>query len=379
MIYHLLDNYLQSQSDAAGALRALRYITVRSSLALLLGFGLSLLIGERVIEALRRLRVGQFIRRSEGDKAISLFEMHAAKEGTPTMGGILILIATLIPVALLCDWKQPVVGLAVAMALGFSGIGFWDDYLKVVRKNSKGLNARAKLILQVLLGLAFGYLFAFGGFGVRYHLVPGWGSDGVALPFLKQAAFSLGWMYIFYAALVLTATSNAVNLSDGVDGLAIGVSISVALCLGVIAYLVGRTDMAAYLIVPHVPGAGELAVLMSALVGAGLGFLWFNSHPASVFMGDTGSMMLGGVMGATALLLKQEFLLAIVGGIFVIEALSVIVQVTSFRLFGKRAFRMSPLHHHFERCGWAESKITTRFWILSVLLALVGLSALKLR
>lgn len=379
MIYHLFDNYLQSQSDAAGALRALRYITVRSSLALLLGFGLSLLIGERVIEALRRLRVGQFIRRSEGAKAISLFEMHAAKEGTPTMGGILILLATLIPVALLCDWKQPVVGLAVAMALGFSGIGFWDDYLKVVRKNSKGLNARAKLILQILLGLSFGYLFAFGGFGVRYHLVPGWGADGVALPFVKQAAFSLGWVYIFYAALVLTATSNAVNLSDGVDGLAIGVSISVALCLGVIAYLVGRTDMANYLIVPHVPGAGELAVIMSALVGAGLGFLWFNSHPASVFMGDTGSMMLGGLMGATALLIKQEFLLAIVGGIFVVEALSVIVQVTSFRLFGKRALKMSPLHHHFERCGWAESKITTRFWIVSVLLALVGLSALKLR
>jgi phospho-N-acetylmuramoyl-pentapeptide-transferase len=379
MLLLLLDKLVQTFPGSETLARILGYITVRCTVALVLAFLIAVVCGRPVIRLLARLRAGQFVRRAYSEDAISLFDMHAGKEGTPTMGGALILLSTLIPVLLVCDWRVPLVALAVAMAVGYAALGFWDDYLKVVCRSSKGLSPRRKLAGQACLGLAFGVLYAFGNYGVRYGVMEGWGSDGIALPFFKNAAVSLGWGYMIFAAVVLVGTSNAVNLTDGLDGLAIGVSISVAVCLGAVAYFVGRVDMAAYLIVPYVPGAGELAIIMSALVGAGMGFLWFNAPPASVFMGDTGSMMLGGLLGATALLIKQEFLLAIVGGIFVIEALSVIVQVGSYKLFHRRVFRMSPLHHHFEKCGWAESKIITRFWIVSILFALLGLSALKIR
>jgi len=379
MLLLLLNKLTETLPGFEGLARILSYISVRSSLAFVGAFLIGVAAGKPVIAMLRRLRAGQSIRRTRGDDAVDLYEMHGMKEGTPTMGGILILGATLLPVVLLCDWRRPVVGLAVAMAVGYGAIGFWDDYLKVVRRNHAGLSPRAKLAWQALLGIAFGLLYGLGDYGIRYAVAPHWGSDGVALPFLKHVAFSLGWGYVIFSMVVLVAMSNAVNLTDGLDGLATGVTISVALCLGVVAYLVGRVDMAGYLIVPFVPGAGELAIVMAALVGAGLGFLWYNSPPASVFMGDTGSMMLGGLLGATALLIKQEFLLAIVGGIFVLEAGSVILQVTSYKLFRRRVFRMSPLHHHFEKLGWAESKIITRFWIVSILFALAGLSALKIR
>jgi len=365
--------------DSAGISRTLEYITVRASMALLLGFGIGVLAGGPVIEALRRLKARQFVRHMNAPGAVDLFEMHKSKQGTPTMGGLLILLAPLVPAILLCDWAKSVIGLSVAMMLGFAAIGFWDDYMKVVRRCGDGMTARRKMGLQILLGLVFGAVYGLGDYGVRYSVMPQFGSDGVALPFFKNAAVSLGWGYIAFAALVLVATSNAINISDGLDGLAIGITLPVSVCLAVVSYLAGRVDMAKYLLIPYVPGAGELAILLCALIGAGLAFLWFNSYPASVFMGDVGSLMIGGLLGSAALIAKQEFLLAIVGGVFVIEALSVIMQVASFRLFKRRIFRMSPLHHHFEKLGWKESKIITRFWIVSLLLALAGLSALKIR
>lgn len=380
MLLQLLDLLFPPGSlDDPGALRVLRYVSVRCSLALTVAFLLSVFAGGPFIRMLRRYKAGQYIREDKGKDAIDLSAMHGGKAGTPTMGGILILFGLLVPCVLFCDWRQPVVGLALAMGLGFGTIGFIDDFRKLTKKNSKGLTAMEKIVGQVALGVFFGALFGLGDYGIRYTASASFSSTDVALPFFKNGILSFGMFYILYAAFVLTASSNSVNLTDGLDGLAIGVTISVALCLGAVAYLVGRPDLSAYLIVPHVPGGGELAVIMSALVGAGLGFLWFNSHPAALFMGDTGSMLLGGLLGATALILKQEGLLIIVGGIFVAEAVSVILQVISFKFFKRRIFRMSPLHHHFEKLGWAEPQIIARFYIVSLILALAGLSSLKIR
>jgi len=368
----------------ASTMRVLNYITVRAGLALALAFVLAVLLGPRLIAYLQKLQAIQAIRNDIGADAISLQEMHKKKIGVPTMGGLLMLVTILISTLLFTDLKSPVVWLAMLCTVGFCGLGFLDDYLKVVKKNSDGLSPWAKITGQVFLGGIFAAVYSYVGPAiVSYNS----GADAAGItgpqfllfPFFKDLLLNLGIFYMPFAILVLTATSNAVNLTDGLDGLAAGVTISAALCFAIMAYLIGRADSSSYLIIPHVRGAGELTVILAALTGACLGFLWFNAHPAQMFMGDTGSMMLGGLLGSVALLIKQEALLLIVGGVFVMEALSVMIQVTSYKLRKKRVFRMAPLHHHFERGGLPESKIIARFWIVSALLAMAGLMTLKLR
>ena len=367
-------------------LRVFGYITVRAGLALAVAFVFCIMAGPRLIDYLKKLQAIQYIRNSEGKDAISLAEMHAHKKSVPTMGGLLMLGAIILATALLGDWSQPVLWLAMLGTIGYCAIGYADDYLKVVKKNNAGLSARAKLIAQIALGSVFAglYVYVFPHL-VQYQFIENGtvtqvtGPQFLLFPFMKALMLPLGILYVAFVIFVLTGTSNAVNLTDGLDGLAAGVTISATLCFAVVAYLAGRPEAARYLIIPSVTGAGELTVLLAALTGACLGFLWFNSHPAQVFMGDTGSMMLGGLLGSVALLIKQEFLLIIVGGVFVAETVSVILQVGSYKLRQKRIFRMAPLHHHFERAGVPESKIITRFWIVSALLALVGLVTLKIR
>lgn len=364
-------------------LRVLDYITVRAALAMAFSFGFCLVFGPGLIRFLRHLKAVQYIRKSEGEGAVSLDEIHYQKAGTPSMGGVLMLGAVIGSVLLFTRVSEPAVMLATFAMLGFCAIGFRDDYLKITAKNSAGMSARAKLAWQFVIAAIFAVAYAY----VFPHIVkytPAGetmvtGPDFLLFPFFKHLFIGLGILYIPFAIVVLTATSNAVNLTDGLDGLAAGVTISATICFALVAYLAGRTEDARYLIIPHVQGAGELAVLLSALIGACFGFLWFNSHPAEMFMGDTGSMMLGGLLGSVALLIKQEFLLIVVGGVFVAEAGSVILQVGSYKLRRKRIFRMTPLHHHFEKCGIPESKIIARFWIVSALLALAGLVSLKIR
>lgn len=355
------------------------YVTVRAGAALLLAFVLSVLFGPRTIAWLRAKKIGQHIRKVTGENSVDLHEMHAGKAGTPTMGGILMMGSLLAAVALFGDWRSPLLQIAVAMTIGYGAIGFVDDYRKLTGQNSKGLSGRAKLLWQGLLGIAFALLFMQAGDAVYYKHLANSGAEWLYVPFFKDAAFNLGLLYVPFAMIVLMGTSNAVNLTDGLDGLAAGVAAVSALCFAVVAYAVGRVDFADYLFVARIAGGGEVAVLLSALVGASIGFLWFNSHPAQVFMGDTGSMMIGGALGAAALLLKQELLLVLIGGVFVAEAGSVLLQVGSMKLRKKRIFLMSPLHHHFERAGIPESKIIIRFWVVSLLLGLAGLSTLKLR
>jgi phospho-N-acetylmuramoyl-pentapeptide-transferase len=377
----LILSWLEGASGGS-FLRVFDYITVRAGSALSLSFILSILLGPKVIAMLSGMQMRQFVRDSQGENAISLATMHGHKVGVPTMGGVLMLISILCAIAIFGDFSQPVLWLAIFGMLGYAAIGFADDFLKKVKKNSDGLSARGKIISQVLVGgiFAFGYMWLCSDL-VSYRASGETikAADTVLLPFVKDFVIPLGILFVPFAILVLTATSNAVNLTDGLDGLAAGVTLSAALCFAVVAYLIGRIDASQYLIIPYVQGAGELAVLLAALCGACLGFLWFNSHPAQVFMGDTGSMMLGGLLGSVALLIKQEALLLIVGGIFVAEAASVILQVGSYKLRKKRIFRMAPLHHHFERGGVPESKIIARFWIVSALLALAGLVTLKFR
>ncbi len=362
------------------ALDFLGYTTVRGACALMTAFLISILLGERTIAFLQRLKFGQHIRDDRGGDAISLKDMHAEKAGTPTMGGVLMAASILGAIALFGDWTRPVLPVAAIMMIGFCGIGFADDYLKVVRGNSDGLSAKSKLLGQNALALFFGIAcVTMLAHTTSYAHADVRGTSFIALPFFKDVVVSMGLLYIPYAMLVLAATSNAVNLTDGLDGLATGVTITATLCFGVVAYLAGHAGLSSYLIIPHVQGAGELAVLLAALAGACFGFLWWNGYPARVFMGDTGSMMIGGLLGSVALLLKQEFLLLIAGGVFVAETLSVILQVGSYKLRKKRIFLMSPLHHHFERAGVPESHIIVRFWIVSALLALAGLSTLKMR
>ncbi len=369
--------------SAFSFLRVLEYITVRSALALGFSFLFCVVFGPWVIRRLQQLQAIQYIRNDNGGDAISLQEMHETKAGTPSMGGLLMFGAILASAALFSDWTQPVALLAIFMMAGFCAIGFADDYLKMVKKNADGLSVRKKLLAQCALGSAFALVYTYGYGGLVSYEVTGTtgfaGPTFLLFPFFKNLVINLGLFFVPFAVIVLMATSNAVNLTDGLDGLAAGVTVSVTLCFALVAYLTGRIDATEYLIIPHVRGAGELTVLLSALTGSCLGFLWFNSHPAEMFMGDTGSMMLGGLLGTVALLIKQEFLLLVVGGVFVAEAASVILQVGSYKLRRKRMFRMAPLHHHFERGGLPESKIIARFWIVSALLALAGLVTLKFR
>ncbi|WP_029917438.1 phospho-N-acetylmuramoyl-pentapeptide-transferase [Pelobacter seleniigenes] len=358
MLYHLLYPLHTEYS----VLYVFRYITFRTIYATITALLISFMIGPWLISTLQRLQIGQSIRKVGP-------ESHFVKEGTPTMGGSLILLAIILPTLLWADLSNLYIWVTLLVTAGYGAVGFIDDYLKVVRKNSDGISARQKMFWQIVIALIAALLLYFSN-GFETHL---------SVPFFKNVNPDLGIFYIPFAVLVMVGASNAVNLTDGLDGLAIGPMIIAAATFLLLAYLAGNARLSEYLQITGIPGAGELAILCGAMIGAGLGFLWFNSYPAQVFMGDVGSLSLGGALGVIAVITKNEFLLVIVGGIFVIEALSVIVQVTSFRYWRRRVFRMAPIHHHFELKGWPEPKIIVRFWIISIILALVALSTLKLR
>ncbi|MBN1957758.1 MAG: phospho-N-acetylmuramoyl-pentapeptide-transferase [Desulfuromonadales bacterium] len=358
MLYHLLYPLHTEYS----VLYVFRYITFRTIYATITALLISFILGPWLIATLQRMQIGQTIRKVGP-------ESHFVKEGTPTMGGSLILLAIIVPTLLWADLTNLFIWVTLMVTAGYGAIGFIDDYLKVVRKNSDGISARQKLFWQILIATLAAVLLYFSG-NFETHL---------SLPFFKNVNPDLGVFYIPFAVLVMVGASNAVNLTDGLDGLAIGPMIIAAATFLLLAYLAGNAKLSGYLQITGIQGAGELSILCGAMVGAGLGFLWFNSYPAQVFMGDVGSLSLGGSLGAVAVITKNEFVLVIVGGIFVIEALSVIVQVISFRYWGRRVFRMAPIHHHFELKGWPEPKIIVRFWIISIVLALIALSTLKLR
>ena len=339
-----------------------RYITFRTIYAAITALLLCFVIGPWLIRELGTHQLGQVIRR-DGP------ESHLAKEGTPTMGGLLIVLATVIPTLLWANLGNPYIWIAVLVTVGFGAIGFVDDYKKVVRKDSKGLSARKKLFFQFALAAVAATLLYL-DVGIQ---------PKVGIPFFKKLNPSLGVFYIPFIILVIVGASNAVNLTDGLDGLAIGPSIISAGTYMLFAYLAGHIKIANYLQIPYVPGAGELTIFCGAMAGAGIGFLWYNTYPASVFMGDTGSLSIGAALGVVAVMVKQEIVLALVGGVFVMEAVSVILQVYSYKTTRKRIFRMAPVHHHFELEGWAEPKIIVRFWIISVILALLAISTLKIR
>ena len=362
----MLYNLLTPLAEDFQLFNLFRYLTFRSGAAALTALALSFLLAPGMIAWLRaRQTNGQPIR-EDGPKS------HLeTKRGTPTMGGALILTALVASTLLWADLANGYVWIVLAVTLCFGLVGFADDYLKLARSSSRGLPGKAKLAVQVAVSAAAAVAAA--------EIVGAPLGYGLAIPMFKDLVIDLGWLAVPFAVLVMTGASNAVNLTDGLDGLAIVPVMIAAGCFGFIAYLAGHTVFAEYLQIHPVPGAGELSVLLGALVGASLGFLWYNAPPAMVFMGDTGSLACGGTLGSVAVIVKPELVLAIVGGLFVLEAVSVIVQVASFKLTGKRVFRMAPLHHHFEQKGWKEPTIVIRFWIIAVVLALAGLATLKLR
>ncbi|MFY9803175.1 MAG: phospho-N-acetylmuramoyl-pentapeptide-transferase [Candidatus Acidiferrales bacterium] len=377
MLYYLFVFLLRPHFSP---LNVFRYITVRTAMASSSALLLSLLLGPWVIERLRELQVKQYIR-EEGPKA------HQKKAGTPTMGGVLIVAAIVIPTLLWADLRNPYVILATGATLAFGAIGFVDDYNKVVRKRNMGLRPRAKFSLQVLTCVVVGIvLLSLQSQGVY--------STQLSVPFFKRLhpnlvissvlgrdfVWPLAYVpFVLFLVLVIVGCSNAVNLTDGLDGLAIGCVLVSAVALTVLTYISSNAKFADYLDIQKIPDAGELVIFCGSLAGASLGFLWYNAHPAEMFMGDVGSLALGGAIGTVAVIIKQEILLLSIGGVFVLEALSVIIQVGSFKLTGKRVFRMAPLHHHFELLGWSESKIIVRFWIAALVFALFSLTTLKLR
>jgi phospho-N-acetylmuramoyl-pentapeptide-transferase len=353
-------------SDQFAALNLFRYITFRSGGAVVTALLISFVFGPRIIAWLKSMQGdGQPIR-TDGPQGHLL-----RKKGTPTMGGFLILLALSISTLLWADLRNPYVWVVLFVTVGFGLIGFFDDYRKLKRRSHHGMSARVKLLLQILLATGACIVLAF---VMRESL-----ANTVAVPFFKNVLFNLGWFFLPFGVLVIAGASNAVNLTDGLDGLAIGPSLIAAGCFGFIAYMVGNAVFANYLQVHHIPRADELAVFCGAMIGAGLGFLWFNAPPASVFMGDTGSLSIGAALGTISIITKHELVLAIIGGLFVLEAVSVIVQVASFKMTGRRVFRMAPLHHHFEQKGWEEATIVIRFWIIALILAIAGLATLKLR
>ena len=366
MLYYLAVQFVSEVST----LNVLTYHTVRTGGAAVTAFLLSLIFGPFVIRSLRALKIGQVIKREHVE---NLHALHQGKAGTPTMGGALILLTTVISVLLWARLSNRLLVVAMLIFVGLAAIGFVDDWLALRKKHNTGLSAKGKFAGQIMLGLMLGaYLYYF-------PVVDAPRQSAVEIPFLREIVIPLGALYIFFVMIIIVGSSNGVNLTDGLDGLAIGASIISILAYTAIAYVVSRADWSSYLFIVHVPEASELTVFGGALLGAGLGFLWFNSHPAEVFMGDTGSLALGGTMGTMACMTKQELVLLLVGGLFVLEAGSVILQVGSYKLRGKRVFRMAPLHHHFELMGWSESKVVTRFWILALVFALMSLGTLKLR
>ncbi|MGH6718042.1 MAG: phospho-N-acetylmuramoyl-pentapeptide-transferase [Alphaproteobacteria bacterium] len=362
----MLFNLLPPLSDEFVAFNLFRYLTFRTGGAILTGLLVSFALGPALIRWLKlRQGHGQPIR-TDGPPDHLL-----RKKGTPTMGGLLILMALVVATLLWADVANPYVWAVLLVTVGFGAVGFADDYLKVVRRHSRGLRGWTKLGLEIAIAAAAALWVA--------QITPPPLGYGLAVPFFKDVLLDLGWLFLAFAVIVVVGASNAVNLTDGLDGLAVGPIIIAATCFGFIAYLVGNSVFAGYLGIPFVAGAGELAGFCGALRGAGLGFLWFNAPPAMVFMGDTGSLAAGGALGAVSVVTKHEFALAIIGGLFVLETVSVIVQVASFKATGRRVFRMAPLHHHFEQKGWSEPTVVIRFWIIAIVLALAGLATLKLR
>ncbi|MEO7156348.1 MAG: phospho-N-acetylmuramoyl-pentapeptide-transferase [Vicinamibacterales bacterium] len=361
MLYHLLISFYPQFS----VLNVTRYITFRTAAASMTALVISLVMGPWLIRRLREFQIGQVIRQ-EGP------ESHRAKAGTPTMGGLLILVAALVPTLLWADLTNIFVWIAVLSTAAFGAIGFLDDYLKITRRSSGGLRPRYKFALQVLVGVIISLVLMWLTDQNRY-------TTRLIFPFFKQLIPDLGWLYVPFAAFFLVAWSNAVNLTDGLDGLAISTFAVAAAAFTALAYITGHRVFAEYLLLIRFAPAGELTIFCGALVGASLGFLWYNAHPAEIFMGDVGSLALGGAIATVAILIKQELLLVIVGGVFVIEAASVVIQVVSFKTRGKRVFKMAPLHHHFELSGWEEPKVITRFLIVAIIFALFSLTTLKLR
>lgn len=361
----MLYNLLAPLADLFSPLNLFRYLTFRTGGAVLTALVISFVFFPRMIAWLKSKQgEGQPIR-TDGP------ETHLKKKGTPTMGGLMILVTMSLSTILWSDITDPYVWVVLFVTVGYGLIGFGDDYLKLTKRNTKGLPGKAKLVGQVAIGAVAAYAVTV--------IAQAPMATGMAVPFVKDYVIQLGWFFVPMAVFVIVGASNAVNLTDGLDGLAIVPAMIAAACFGLISYLSGNAIFANYLQIHHVPGAGELTVFCGALIGAGLGFLWFNAPPAMVFMGDTGSLSLGGALGAISVVTKHEIVLAIIGGLFVLETVSVIVQVTSFKLTGKRVFRMAPLHHHFEKKGWAEPTVVIRFWIIATILALIGLSTLKLR
>ena len=356
--------YLHTLSDGGDFFNLFRYITFRAGGAFFTALVIGFLFGRPLINLLRRMGGEQPIYEDAPER-------HQTKAGTPTMGGVLILGALVASVLLWARLDNAFVLAVMAVTLGFGLIGFADDYQKVTKSDNKGLSGKLRLLIGFLIALAASW------FMVSHQPEPL--QNQIAMPVLKDALLYAGVFFIPFAMLVIVGSANAVNLTDGLDGLAIMPVMIAAGSLGIIAYVVGRTDFTEYLGVHYVPGTGEIVVITSAIIGAGLGFLWYNAPPAMVFMGDTGSLALGGCLGAIAVATKHEIVWAVIGGLFVLEAVSVIVQVASFKLTGKRVFRMAPIHHHFEQKGWAEPTVVIRFWIIAVILALIGLASLKLR
>ncbi|MBK1789792.1 phospho-N-acetylmuramoyl-pentapeptide-transferase [Persicirhabdus sediminis] len=356
----------------------LQYITVRAALACLLTFGLTLMFGDKVIRKLVSLKVGQPIRSAE--EVHKLNELHGGKAGTPTMGGVMILGTVLLAVLICGRPLNPFVAVTMFVMLTHGLLGFIDDYTKVSQKSSDGISSRQKLFWQLMISIAAGVFLYTKSETSSFSLVKEQISiSAITIPLAKTAIIDLGWFCIPFFAFIIVGTSNAVNLTDGLDGLAIGVTITVSLAYALIAYLTHHYWLAnTYLNIPQNELVGELSVFLMALVGAGFGFLWFNCHPAKVFMGDTGSLAIGGALGTAAICTMQEFLLVLIGWVFVMEAMSVILQVASFKLTGKRIFAMSPIHHHFELRGWHENQVIIRFWIISIICGLMGLALLKI-
>ena len=347
-----------------GFFRVFQYITLRAILATLTALVISFVVGPKMIERLARHQIGQVVR-DDGPQT------HFSKAGTPTMGGALILVAVGVATLLWADLSNRYVWVVLITTLVFGIIGFADDYIKLVRKDPKGLIARYKYFWQSVAGLGAALWL--------YFTASGPAETQLLIPFTKGVAIDLGVLSILFTYFVIVGTSNAVNLTDGLDGLAIMPTVLVAGALAVFAYSAGHANFASYLLIPHLPEAGEVTIICGALVGAGMGFLWFNTYPAQVFMGDVGALALGAALGTIAVTVRQELVLFIMGGIFVLETVSVILQVASFKMTGRRIFRMAPIHHHYELKGWPEPKVIVRFWIITVILVLVGLSSLKIR
>ena len=384
----MLLELFRSLADGFPALNVFNYLTLRAVLAALTSMAIGFALGPWMIARLKNLHFGQAVR-TDGPKT------HLVKDGTPTMGGALILFAITVSTLLWADLSNRFIWVVLFVTLGYGSIGWIDDYRKVVHHNPKGMSAREKFSWQSVIGLAAAFYLVFAlsvpAGGTLTETIAGWVEAGFPLdissnlhlliPCFKDIALPLGLVgFMVFTYVVIVGSSNAVNLTDGLDGLAILPSVMVGGALGIFAYVVGRPDYAGYLIFPYIPGAGELVVIAGGLLGAGLAFLWYNAHPAQVFMGDVGALALGGCLGTMAVITRQELVLAVMGGIFVVETLSVMIQTVYFRLsHGKRIFLMAPVHHHFELKGWKETQVVTRFWIITIILVLIGLSTLKIR